>query len=131
MPRIGTAALAIALTLGAARADIAPPPLEFVNIEAGGLDFLVIRRDYRRPAHPSAQLVGCVDGHPNCALARARNLVGRSVRGLDGRAFASADDVAGAIVDAFHSPSAPATIELDFEPVQSGGEPDRIAFARR
>ena len=60
---------------------------QFIDVTAGDLIFLVIARDYTRPSHPTAQLVGCVDGKPNCALARAKGLIGRRVVGFDGGDF--------------------------------------------
>ena len=130
MRRVALAALSLALSLGAARANMAPPPLEFINVSAGGLSFLVIRRDYTAPAHPTAQLVGCDQGRPNCALARARDLVGKRVSGLDGEAFRGDQDLGEQILAAFRREGAPATIELDFEPATAGGAPIAVPFAR-
>ena len=87
MRRFVAIGLSFAATLAAARADIAPPPLQFIDVTVGDLTFLVVARDYTRPNHPTAQLVGCVDGRPNCALAQAKGLIGRRVVGFDGRDF--------------------------------------------
>ena len=57
MRRLAAICLAFAATFAAARADIAPPPLQFIDVTAGDLTFLVIARDYTRPSHPTAQLV--------------------------------------------------------------------------
>ena len=97
---------------------------------AGDLAFLVIARDTTRPSHPTAQLVGCVDGKPNCALAQAKGLIGRRVVGFDGRDFDPGVALRSQILAAFGRDGAPATIEVDFEPESAGG-PLRIAFARR
>jgi hypothetical protein len=100
-------------------------------VTAGDLTFLVIARDYTRPSHPTAQLVGCVDGRPNCALARVKGLIGRRVVGFDGRDFDPDLALRSQILAAFSRDGAPAAIEIDFEPEGAGGEPLRIAFARR
>ncbi len=131
MRRLAAIGLAFAATFAAARADIAPPPLQFIDVTAGDLTFLVIARDTARPSHPTAQLVGCVDGRPNCALAQAKGLIGRRIVGFDGRDFDPGVAVGSQIFAAFGRDGAPATIEFDFEPESAGGEPLRIAFARR
>jgi hypothetical protein len=130
MRRLAAIGLALAATLAAARADIAPPPLEFIDATAGDLIFLVIARDYISPSHPTAELVGCVDGRPNCALARAKGLIGRRVVGFDGKRFDSSDDVGPQILAAFSRDGGAGTIEIDFETQDAGGEPLRVVFAR-
>ncbi len=130
MRRLAAIGLTFAATLAAAHADIAPPPLQFIDVTAGDLTFLVVARDASQPSHPTAQLVGCVDGKPNCALAQAKGLVGRRVVGFDGRGFDPNLAVGSQILAAFSRDAAPATIEIDFEPEGAGG-PLRIAFARR
>ncbi|MGA2495936.1 MAG: hypothetical protein ABSF67_23950 [Roseiarcus sp.] len=131
MRRLAAIGVTFAATLAAARADIAPPPLQFIDVTAGDLTFLVIARDYTRPSRPTAQLVGCLDGRPNCALARAKGLVGRRVGGFDGRDFDPGGALRSQILAAFSRDGAPATIEIDFEPEDTGGEPLRVVFARR
>jgi hypothetical protein len=131
MRRFVAIGLSFAATLAAARADIAPPPLEFIDVTAGDLTFLVIARDYTRPSHPTAQLVGCVDGRPNCALAQAKGLIGRRVVGFDRRDFDPNVALRSQILAAFDRDGASATIEIDFEPQQDGAAPLRVAFARR
>jgi hypothetical protein len=130
MRRLAAICLIFAATLAAARADIAPPPLEFIDVTAGDLTFLVIARDYTRPSHPTVQLIGCVDGKPNCALASAKGLIGRRVVGFDGSDFDPGVALRSQILAAFSRDGAPATIEIDFESEGAGG-PLRIAFARR
>jgi hypothetical protein len=125
------ACLALAATVCAARADLAPPPVQFVTIAAGGLNFQIILRDYTHAVRRVAELVGCVDGHPNCALARSRGLIGMKVRGVDGESFLDKPGVAEQILDAFNRAGAPASIELDFEPKAAGGAPLMVEFARR
>jgi hypothetical protein len=124
-------ALAQGLDVGAGRAEGARPLLEFINASAGGLYFLIIRRGPVAPAHPTAQLIGCIEGHPNCALARARGVIGERLIGCDGVGFHSDEDLKEQILDAFARERAPATIELDFEPAGAGGEANKVVFARR
>jgi hypothetical protein len=131
MRRLAAIGLALAATLAAARADIAPPPPELIDVTAGDLTFLVVARDYSPPSHPTAELVGCVDGKPNCAAAQAKGLIGRRVVGFDGRDFDPGVALGSQIVAAFGGDAAPAAIEIDFEPEGAGGEPLRVAFARR
>ena len=131
MRRFAAIGLALAAPLAAARADLAPPPLKFIDVTAGDLTFLVIAGDYTRPSHPTAQLIGCVGGRPNCALARAKALIGRRVVGFDGKTFDADAAVGSQIVAAFDDQAAPATIEIDFETENAGGASLRVAFARR
>jgi len=131
MRRVAAFGLTLAATLAAARADIAPPPLQFIDVAAGDLVFLVIARDYTRPSRPTAELVGCVDGRPNCALAHAKGLIGRRVGGFDGRDFDPDLALRPQIFAAFGRAGAPATIEIDFEPENAGVGPLRVVFARR
>jgi hypothetical protein len=131
MRRLTAISLAFTATLGLARADIAPPPLAFIDVAAGDLIFLVIARDYTRPSHPTAQLISCVDGRPNCALAHDRGLIGRRVVGFDGAAFDPDRALRGQVLAAFAKAGAPATIEIDFEPQDSGADALRVDFARR
>jgi len=130
MRRLAVVSLALAATLAPARADVAPPPLEFIDVTAGGLTFLVIARDYGPPSRPSAQLVACVGDQPNCALAVAKGLIGRRVVGFDGVAFDAGRALRSQIFAAFAAPAAPPTIVLDFEG-ENGGAPLHVAFARR
>jgi hypothetical protein len=131
MRRLAAVGLALAAPFAAARADLAPPPLAFIDVAAGDLIFLVIARDYTRPSHPTAQLVGCVDGEPNCALARAKGLIGKRVVGFDGAPFDPDLALRSQILAAFGRDGAPTTIEIDFEPEGAVGESLRVAFARR
>ena len=130
MRRFVAIGFAFAATLAAARADIAPPPLELIDVVAGDLIFLVVARDYARPSHPNAELVGCIDGKPNCLRAKDQGLIGRRVVGFDGAAFDPDRDLRSQIVAAFADADAPANIEVDFEP-PDGGTPLQSALARR
>ena len=131
MRRFAIVALAFAATLAAARADMAPPPLEFIDVVAGDLIFPVMAHDYAPPSHPTAELVGCIEGRPNCALARDKALIGRRVVGFDGGGFDPNRALRAQILAAFSRDGAPATIEIDFEPQDAGGESLRVVFARR
>jgi hypothetical protein len=131
MRRLAAIGLALAAPLAAARADIAPPPPTFIDVTAGDLIFVVVARDDARPSHPTAQLVGCVDGRPNCAIAQAKALIGRRVVGFDGKTFDPDVALRSQIFAAFGRDGAPATIEIDFESEGAAGESLRVAFARR
>ena len=131
MRRLAAVGLALAAPFAAARADLAPPPLAFIDVTAGDLTFLVIARDYTRPSHPTAQLISCIEGKPNCALARAKRLIGKRVIGFDGGDFDADRALRAQIVAAFSRDGAPTTIEIDFEPESAGGGPLRVIFARR
>jgi hypothetical protein len=131
MRRFAFVTLALAATLAASRADMAPPPLEFIDVVAGDLIFLVVAHDYAPPSHPTAELVGCLEGRPNCALARQKALIGRRVVGLDGGVFDANRALRAQILAAFSRDGAPATIAIDFEPQDAGGESLRVVFARR
>jgi len=122
--------LALAASLTAAKADIAPPPPELVDVAAGDLIFLIVTRDYAPPSHPTAQLIGCADGKPNCVLARDRGLIGKRVVGFDGKRFDAGRALRGQIVAAFQDQGAAGGIEVDFEP-ETGDAPLPVSFARR
>ena len=132
MRRLAAIGLTLAATLAAARADIAPPPLQFIDVTAGDLTFLVIAHDYTRPSHPTAQLVGCVDGRPNCALAQRQSAdrpAGRRLR----RQATSIPDVA--LRSQILPLSAPTPrrrrSKSTSSPTDAGGASLRVAFARR
>jgi hypothetical protein len=131
MRRFAAIGVGLAATLAAAHADIAPPPLQFIDVTAGDLIFLVIARDDAQSSRPTAQLVSCVDGRPNCVLARAKGLIGRRVVGFDGGDFDPGRALRPQIVAAFSRDGAVATIEIDFEPQDAGGGSLRVVFARR
>jgi hypothetical protein len=131
MRRLAAIGVMLAATLAAARADIAPPPPAFIDVTAGDLIFLVVARDDARPSRPTAQLVGCLDGQPNCALARAKGLIGRRVGGFDGSDFEPGVALGPQIFAAFSRAGAAATIEIDFEPENAGGGSLQVVFARR
>jgi poly-gamma-glutamate capsule biosynthesis protein CapA/YwtB (metallophosphatase superfamily) len=124
-------ALALALTASAARADIAPPPPQGVAIAAGDLVFLVVAHDYRSAEGVKVTLDGCVEGRPNCALARAENVVGAQVTRVDGEPLQGGLDAAGQILAAFGRADAPATIVVVFAASAPGEAPIAVEFARR
>jgi len=130
MRRFAAIAFLLAATLAAARADSPPPPPQLADVEAGDLVFLVVVNDDAAPAHPTAELVACAGGRPNCALAAAQKLIGRRVVGFDGVAFVSDRPLRDQILAAFADPRAPATIAVDFAP-EAGEAPLRMTFARR
>ena len=88
------AAFAAPLVVSAALADIAPTPDRGPPIgDAGGLTFMVqsVQVEFGPANGPHyykteqvVVLTGCAEGTPNCALARAKNLVGMEVDAVDG-----------------------------------------------
>jgi len=127
MRRLLESGLALALTIGAARADTAPPPPRMVEIAAGGLNFLVVAS----VAGVDVALVGCVEGRPNCALAHAKGVIGAKMLKLDGEPPRGGVDAAGQILDAFGRANAPATIAIEFAAGASTAAAITVEFARR
>ena len=125
------AALALAPAASAALADVAPPPPRAVEIVAGDLTFLVVAHDDRSAEDVEVTLIGCVEGRPNCALARARNVVGAEATRVDGAPPQGGLDAAGQILEAFGRADAPATVVVVFAARTPGAEPIAVEFARR
>jgi len=126
------AGLALALGICPAGADVAPPPPPF-KIVVGDLTFLVATRADHvwSPWTGEATLVGCVEGRPNCALARAKGVVGRRAMSVDGEALRGGLNAKRQIVEAFGRPNAPATIVIEFAADAATGAPIAVEFARR
>jgi len=138
-----TAALALGLALvaSAALGDIAPIPDRGPPIgEAGGLQFRVqsVRVEMGPANGPHyykteqvVVLTGCVEGTPNCALARSKNVVGMEVDSVDGAPLMTEKGMVRQILDAFADPKAPATITLTFYSRAADSQPVDVKFARR
>jgi len=92
--RIEMACLALTLAVSTALGDILPTPDRGPPIgEAGGLSFEVrwvevqfgpVNGPHYQKSRQVVVLVGCDDGHPNCALAKSKNLLGMEVGSVDG-----------------------------------------------
>jgi hypothetical protein len=133
--------LALALAVATARADILPTPDRGPPIgEVGGLSFEVrwIKVEFGPRDGPHYQktlqvvaLVGCVDGRPNCALAKSKNLIGMEVGSVDGANLRPEYGMVRQIMDAFADKAAPATVALEFYARAADSEAITVAFARR
>ena len=129
------------LAVSAALADIAPTPDRGPPMgEAGGLSFMVqsvqVEMGPANGPHYSKTeqvvvLTGCAEGTPNCALARAKNLVGMEVSDVDGRGLRPEIGMVKEILDAFADPKAPATIALTLYARAADSKPNEVTFARR
>ena len=134
-------ALAAPLAISAALADIAPTPDRGPpSGDAGGLSFMVhsVQVEFgpaNGPHYSKTEqvvvLTGCADGTPNCALAKAKNLVGMEASAVDGAALVPEKGMVGQILAAFADPKAPATIALTFYARAADSQPVEVTFARR
>jgi len=133
MRRLAAIGLALAAPLAAARADMAAAAaLKVVDITAGDLTFL-IHRDATptRPSPPTAQLIGCVDGRPNCAVAQANGLIGRwSSASIDAASIPGVA-VASQILDAFNRDARRRRSKTTSSPKARPPNHWRVSFARR
>jgi hypothetical protein len=135
------AAFAASLVVSAALADIAPTPDRGPPIgDAGGLTFTVqsvqvafgpANGPHYYKTEQVVVLTGCAEGAPNCALARAKNLVGMEVDAVDGRALRPEIGMVRQILDAFADAKAPATIALTLYARAADSKPNEVTFARR
>jgi hypothetical protein len=139
--RIVFVCFALMLTVSTVRADILPAPNRGPPMgSAGGLDFMVEwiaveRGPVNGPHYQKRQqvvvLAGCVDGQPNCKLARSRDLIGMEVRAVDGESLRPEKGMVQQIVEAFASKTAAQTVTLELYSRASKSEPINVAFARR
>ena len=135
--RITLACLAFVLAASTARADIAPEPDRGPPMAtAGGLDFAVQSVVVKFPPGYTktlqvAMLVGCTDGHPNCRLARSKNLIGMEVLSVDGESLQPENGMVRQIVDAFERKSDARAVTLELFSRGSGSESIKVSFARR
>jgi len=132
---------AAALAASAALADLAPIPDRGPPIgDAGGLSFMVesVQVEFGPANGPHYQktlqvvaLTGCAEGTPNCALAKAKNLIGMEVEAVDGAGLRPEKGMVAQILAAFADPKAPATIKLTLYGRGADGQPVEVKFARR
>ena len=135
------AAFIAPLAVSAALADIAPTPDRGPPMgEAGGLSFMVqsvqVEMGPANGPHYSKTeqvvvLTGCAEGTPNCALARAKNLVGMEVSAVDGAELMPEKGMVRQILDAFADAKAPSTIALTFYARAADSQAVEVKFARR
>jgi hypothetical protein len=135
------AAFAAPLVVSAALADIAPTPDRGPPMgEAGGLSFMVqsvqVEMGPANGPHYSKTeqvvvLTDCAEQAPNCALARAKNLVGMEVSAVDGAELMPEKGMVRQILDAFADAKAPSTIALTFYARAADSQAVEVKFARR
>ena len=134
--RIKLVCLALMLTASTARADILPEPDRGPPMaSAGGLDFAIQSVEVKFPPGYTktlqvAVLTGCTDGHPNCELARSRNLIGMEVLTVDDQYLRPENGMVRQIVDAFERKSDARTVTLELFSRASNSESIKISFAR-
>ncbi len=134
--RIKLVCLSLVLVASTARGDILPvpdrgPPMASV----AGLDFAIQSVEVKFPPGYKkrlqvAMLVGCTDGHPNCALAKSRNLIGMEVLEVDGEYLRPENGRVQHIVDAFTRKSAAETVTLELVSRESNKDAIQVTFAR-
>ena len=135
------AAFAAPLVVSAALADIAPTPDRGPpSGDAGGLTFMVqsvqvafgpTNGPHYYKTEQVVVLTGCAEQTPNCALARAKNVVGMEVSAVDGAGLRPEKGMVRQILDAFADSKAPATIALTFYGRAADAQPVEVSFARR
>ena len=141
MHRMVFVCAALMLAASTARADLLPAPNRGPSAgRAGGLDFKVewmefemgpVGGPYYRKRRQIVVLSGCADGHPNCTLARSRNLLGMEVRAVDGTDLQPQKGMVQQILDAFASKSGARRVTLELVARAPKSEPIEVAFARR
>ena len=136
--RIKLACLALVLATSTSRADILPepdsgPPMATV----AGLDFAVQSVEVRYPpGYTKTQqvvvLTGCTDGHPNCELARSKNLIGMEVNEVDDQYLRPEIGMVQQIVDAFENKSGAKTVTLKlYSRSSDNNETIDVSFVKR
>ena len=134
--RMKLVCLAFMLAAPTARGDIAPTPDHGPPMAtAGGLDFAIqsVEAEFPTGYTKTAQvvvLVGCTGGHPNCRLARYRNLIGMEVLTVNGEYLRPENGMVQQIVDAFERKAAARKVTLELFSRGSDSEPIKVSFAR-
>ena len=123
---------ALMLGTSAVRADIAPVPDNGpVQVTAAGLKFELQSVEVKYPpgytkTFQVAVLAGCVERHPNCALAHAKNLIGMEVESVNGESLRPEEGRLRQLARAFAHAKQPVALELYR---RTGGESATIRFA--
>jgi hypothetical protein len=108
--------------------------------DAGGLSFMVqsVQVEFgpaNGPHYSKTEqvvvLTDCADQTPNCALARAKGVVGMEVSAVDGAELRPENGMVGQILDAFADSKAPAKVTLTFYARAADAQPVEVKFARR
>jgi hypothetical protein len=116
----------------AARADIAPTPdAGPFTLSVAGLDFAIQDVKVKYPpgytkTFQVAVLTGCTEGHANCTLAKAKNLIGMEVESVNGESLRPEAGRLHQIAQAFKHGAV--KLELDR---RDGGEAVTVSFSRR
>ena len=123
---------ALLLGTSAMRADIAPTPdAGPTTATVAGLKFELGSAEVKYPpgytkTFQVAVLAGCVERHPNCKLAHAKNLIGMEVESVDGQSLRPEEGRLRQIAKAFAHAKKPVALELYR---RSGGDSVTIGFA--
>jgi hypothetical protein len=123
---------ALMLGTSAMRADIAPTPdAGPATANAAGLKFELQSVEVKYPpgytkTFEVAVLTGCVERHPNCKLAHAKNLIGMEVESVDGESLRPEEGRLRQLAKAFAHAKKPVALELYR---RTGGQSVTIGFA--
>ena len=125
-------AVALLLAISAAAADILPEPDHGpAQAIVAGLKFELGSAEVKYPpgytkTFQVAVLAGCVERHPNCALAHAKNLIGMEVESVNGESLRPEEGRLRQLARAFAHAKQPVALELYR---RTGGESATIRFA--
>ena len=132
---VGPVCLALLLGTSAVHADILPTDRGLRSGSAGSLDFSIHSATEKMPTgyYKSVRVVvldGCIEGQPNCVLARSKNLIGMEVKTVDGQYLRLENGMVRQILDAFANKSGPATVTLELHSPAPDGGTIKVSFAR-
>ncbi len=122
------------LMAGTAFADILPPPDKGPRAgTAAGLEFTIDSVSFEMPggyikSGEVVVLTGCVDGHRNCTLARARHLIGWEVAAVDGQGLDPRKGRITQILDALAGQAGSKSVTLELWSRGRNGKPVTVSF---
>jgi hypothetical protein len=135
--RATLACLALILATSSSRADILPEPDRGPPMAStAGLDFAVQSVEVKYPpGYTKMQqvvvLTGCTDGHPNCGLARSKNLIGMEVNTVDDQYLLPENGMVQQIVDAFENKKGDRTVTLElYSRASNNNETIKVSFVK-
>jgi hypothetical protein len=125
-----------------ARADVAPEPDHGPPIATvAGLDFAVqtveeekgpvVGGRYYSEPEQVVVLTGCTAGHPNCKLAKSKNLIGMEVLSVDDESLHPEIGMVRQIINNFSGKTGKRTVALELFSRGSNNESIRVSFARK
>lgn len=131
------ACLTVILAAASARADIAPTPDR--GPPAATVAGLVLTvQDYTVKYPPGYTktfqgvfLTGCTDGHANCKLAKAKNLIGMQVYSVDEEGLQPEYGMIRQVIEAFAHKKGAQKVTLELFARNSGRDTVKVAFACR